>query len=124
MRKRSARGRLVLSSDWLKTPASVDRAGGIRQGIRKARGNSRPTLLVTRDALRVLTGVSDAELTLWEQEELIAPAAGSTVNHGAEVLYETSALRRVRLIRTLAEELEVNVPGIGVILHLLDRISR
>jgi hypothetical protein len=123
MRKRSARGRLVLSTDWLKIPASMDRAGGIRESIRKTRANSRPTL-VTRDALRVLTGVSDAELTLWEQEELIAPAAGSTVNHDAEVLYETSALRRVRLIRTLAEELEVNVPGIGVILHLLDQISR
>lgn len=35
-----------------------------------------------------------------------------------------SALRRARLIRTLAEELEVNLPGIEVILRLLDECSR
>jgi hypothetical protein len=30
----------------------------------------------------------------------------------------------VRLIRTLADELEVNLPGIEVILHLLDQMGR
>ncbi len=41
-----------------------------------------------------------------------------------EALYDEDALRRVRVIRTLAEELEVNIPGIGVILHLLDQMGR
>ena len=41
-----------------------------------------------------------------------------------EPLYDASTLQRARLIRTLAEELEVNLPGIDVILHLLDQMSR
>jgi DNA-binding transcriptional MerR regulator len=41
-----------------------------------------------------------------------------------EALYDRDALRRVRVIRTLGEELEVNLPGISVILNLLDQISR
>jgi DNA-binding transcriptional MerR regulator len=81
-----------------------------------------PTTLVSRPALRVLAGITDAELTLWEREEFIVPVnrAGSV----GEPLYDTSALRRARLIRTLAEELDVNLPGIEVILHLLDQIAR
>jgi DNA-binding transcriptional MerR regulator len=89
------------------------------------RGERRPspTTLVSRPALRVLAGITDAELTLWEREEFIVPVnrAGSV---GVEPLYDTSALRRARLIRTLAEELDVNLPGIEVILHLLDQIAR
>ena len=42
----------------------------------------------------------------------------------AEPLYDRGALRRVRVIRTLAEELDVNLPGIDVILHLLDQMAR
>ena len=41
-----------------------------------------------------------------------------------EALYTQDALRRARVIRTLADELEVNIPGIGVILHLLDQMGR
>jgi DNA-binding transcriptional MerR regulator len=55
---------------------------------------------------------------------LIAPVR---VEHGrgrVEALYDRDALRRVRVIRTLGEELEVNLPGIGVILHLLDQLER
>ena len=33
-------------------------------------------------------------------------------------------MRRARLIRTLAEELEVNLPGIDIILNLLDQMNR
>jgi len=41
-----------------------------------------------------------------------------------EPLYNREALRRIRLIRTLAEELEVNLAGIGIILHLLEQLGR
>jgi DNA-binding transcriptional MerR regulator len=78
--------------------------------------------LVSRDVLRVLVGITDAELTIWEHEELIMPV--QRVNSDAEPLYDLAALRRAKLIRTLAEELEVNLPGIGVILHLLDMMER
>jgi DNA-binding transcriptional MerR regulator len=80
------------------------------------------TTLVSRTAFRVLAGVTDAELALWEREEFIVPV--NRADSVGEPLYDTLALRRARLIRTLGEELEVNLPGIEVILHLLDQIGR
>jgi DNA-binding transcriptional MerR regulator len=71
-----------------------------------------------------VTGVSERQLTLWEREELIAPARVDELSGRREPLYDEAALRRVRLIRTLAEELEVNLPGIDVILRLLDQFGR
>ncbi len=91
-----------------------------RSSRRGERKSSRVTL-VSRTALRVLAGITDAELALWEREQFIVPV--SRVDSIGEPLYDTSALKRVRLIRTLAEELEVNLPGIEVILHLLDQIG-
>jgi len=81
--------------------------------------------LVSRTVLCTLSGVSERQLALWEREELIAPAQIDQISADRrEPLYDASALRRVRLIRTLGEELEVNLPGIDVILHLLDQFSR
>ncbi len=88
---------------------------------RSERKSSR-TVLVSRTAFRVLAGVSDAELALWEREQFIIPV-GQRDSLG-EPLYDNAALRRARLIRTLAEELDVNMPGIEVILHLLDQMER
>jgi DNA-binding transcriptional MerR regulator len=42
----------------------------------------------------------------------------------SEPLYDPAVLERIRLIRILGEELEVNLPGIGIILNLLDRLPR
>jgi DNA-binding transcriptional MerR regulator len=80
------------------------------------------TVLVSRAAFRTLAGVTDAELALWEREEFIVPV--DRADRVGEPLYDSSALRRARLIRTLAEELDVNLPGIEVILHLLDQMMR
>jgi DNA-binding transcriptional MerR regulator len=80
------------------------------------------TTLVSRTAFRALAGITEAELAIWEEEEFITPV--SRGDNVGEPLYATSAIRRARLIRTLAEQLEVNVPGIGVILHLLDQMER
>ena len=52
------------------------------------------------------------------------PVRVDRVRGRLEALYDRDALRRVRVIRTLAEDLEVNIPGIGVILHLLDQMER
>jgi len=92
-----------------------------RSSKRAERKLSRTTL-VSRTAFRVLAGITDAELALWEHEEFIVPV--KRADSVDEPLYDTSALRRARLIRTLAEELDVNLPGIEVILHLLDQIAR
>ena len=83
-----------------------------------------PGALVSRDAFCVLSGVSERELAIWEHEELLAPAHVIERNGRREPLYAPQTLRRARLIRTLAEELEVNLPGIDIILNLLDRMNR
>ena len=80
--------------------------------------------LVSREAFRVLSGASEHELALWEQEELLAPSRVIEVDGRRETFYAPEALRRVRLIRTLAEEFEVNLPGIDIILNLLDQMNR
>jgi DNA-binding transcriptional MerR regulator len=79
---------------------------------------------MSRSVFCTIGGISERELASWEREDLIAPVR---VEHGrgrVEALYDRDALRRARIIRTLGEELEVNLPGIGVILHLLDQLER
>ena len=85
-------------------------------------GKSSDRILISRTAFRMIAGISDAELAVWEREQFIVPV--DQANTLGEPLYDRSALRRARLIRTLAEELDVNLPGIEVILHLLDQMAR
>ena len=77
-----------------------------------------------RSVFRSIAGISERELLSWEREDLIVPVRVDRVRGRLEALYDREALRRVRVIRTLAEDLEVNIPGIGVILHLLDQMER
>jgi len=79
---------------------------------------------MSRSVFCTIGGISERELASWEREDLIAPVRLERVGGRLEALYDRESLRRVRVIRTLAEELEVNIPGIGVILHLLDQIER
>jgi DNA-binding transcriptional MerR regulator len=81
-------------------------------------------VLMSRSVFCSISGVSERELASWEREDLVAPVRVEHVRGQLEALYDEDALRRVRVIRTLGEELEVNIPGIGVILHLLDQMSR
>ena len=90
----------------------------------RATRNGGQVTFVSRTALCSLSGISERELLLWEREELIAPVTVTRLAGRTEPLYDASTLQRARLIRTLAEELEVNLPGIDVILHLLDQMSR
>ncbi len=100
------------------------RSHNMSQSGRRASSRSRSTLtLVSRSALLTLGGISERELSVWEHEELIAPARVVEANGRREPLYDAPTLKRVRVIRTLAEELEVNLPGIGIILNLLDRMG-
>ncbi len=77
----------------------------------------------SRSALCVLGGISEDQLRLWEWEELVVPARVLTIEGGAEKVYDQSSLQRIRTIRSLGEDLGVNLPGIGVILNLLDRLG-
>jgi len=86
----------------------------------RKRSRQRETLF-SRTVLCTLGGITEHDLRLWEHEEFIAPADLIEASNGAEPVYDQLALRRIRTIRTLADELGVNLPGIGVILHLLDQ---
>lgn len=94
-----------------------------RTAHRRPANLARSTTLFGRSALRLMSGVSERQLLLWEHERLIEPVPMSYDAGPDEPLYDAAALRRVRLIRTLAEELEVNLAGIDVILHLLDQLE-
>jgi hypothetical protein len=93
-------------------------SSSMRKRRRGARGE---VVLVSRSAFCTMCGISERQLAIWEQEDLLAPVR---IEQSAEPLYDRVALRRARVIRTLDEELEVNLPGIGVILNLLDRLQR
>src|ERR1700756_3136797 len=95
-----------------------------RRATRKSGGERGGTMLLGRSALRLLSGVSERQLVLWEHEQWIEPVDYNDSGEADEPLYDATALRRVRLIRTLAEELDVNLPGIDVILHLLEQFER
>ena len=97
-------------------------SSSLRSSMRKRRRSARgEVVLVSRSAFCAMCGISERQLALWEQEDLLAPVR---IEQSAEPLYDRVALRRARVIRTLDEELEVNLPGIGVILNLLDRLQR
>jgi DNA-binding transcriptional MerR regulator len=78
---------------------------------------------LTRDALRAFAGITDDQLRVWEFEELITHSAMMEIEGHREPVYTQSTLRRIRTIRSLGEDLGVNLPGIGVILHLLDQMT-
>jgi len=81
-------------------------------------------VLMSRSVFCSIGGISERELASWESEDLIAPVRVERVRGRPQPLYDREALQRLRVIRTLGEELEVNIPGIGVILHLLDQMRR
>ncbi len=90
----------------------------------RRRADRGKVVLMSRSVFCSIGGISERELASWEREDLIAPVRVERVRGRPEALYDREALRRVRVIRTLGEELEVNIPGIGVILHLLDQMAR
>jgi len=95
-----------------------------KKSIRKAQRPRTGTLFYSRSVVCGLCGVTEHELAQWESEDLIVPSRLLERNREFEPLYDDAALRRVRLIRTLADELEVNLPGIGIILRLLEQMER
>ena len=97
-----------------------------KRGVRNrklSRAGEGTHVLISRSAFCTMIGVTERQLSVWEQEELLVPAQLLDPAGKAQALYDRSALQRARLIRTLEQELEVNLPGIGIILQLLDRMS-
>jgi DNA-binding transcriptional MerR regulator len=89
----------------------------------RRRSSSRETVLLSRSVLLSMTGVTETDLALWEHEEFLVPARVVERGGREEPLYSRDALRRIHVIRALVEDLEVNLPGIGIVLHLLDQMT-
>ena len=58
-----------------------------------------------------------ATLTIWIEEAWLSPA-----ERDGERVFEEIDLARARLIVDLRQNMGVNDPGVGVILHLLDQL--
>lgn len=65
------------------------------------------------------SGASEEQLTLWIAEGAVEPQ-GATPR---EWRFSGAALRRVRTARRLAQDLEINAPGVALALDLLDEIN-
>ena len=91
---------------------------------KSVRPRSTHNMLISRSAFCAMVGVSERQLSIWEHEELLVPAQSVESAGARQPLYDQAALERARLIRTLEQELEVNLPGIGIILNLLERLGR
>jgi len=89
---------------------------------RRSSDARRTPTYVSRTVLCRIGGISERQLAVWEHEELVIPARMIDMGGRPQPLYDPAAVDRVRLIRTLAEDLDVNLPGIDVILNLLEQL--
>jgi chaperone modulatory protein CbpM len=74
-------------------------------------------MTITRQEFLLRASLDDGTLEAWVAEEWLMPG-GST----AEPAFTDADIARAALIRDLKHELDVNDPGIGVILSLLDQV--
>ncbi|HEY1996637.1 chaperone modulator CbpM [Paraburkholderia sp.] len=65
------------------------------------------------------SGASEQEVTLWVAEGAFDPRGANP----DEWRFGGASLRRVRTARRLAHDLEINPPGIALVLDLLDQID-
>ncbi len=91
---------------------------------RTTTASARRRAYLSRSVLCTMTGISEHQLRLWEYEEFLAPATVLEIEGEMHRVYDQASVKRIKTIRALAEDLGVNLPGIGVVLHLLDRMRR
>ncbi len=89
---------------------------------RRSSSRARSRAYLSRSVLCTMTGITEHQLALWEYEEFVTPVTMLEIEGETHRVYDESAIRRIRTIRALAEDLGVNLPGIGVVLHLLDQL--
>ena len=105
-----------------KSSKSPSKANSRKVNSRSLRPSRRvAAAYLSRDAVCTLSGITIDQLQLWEFEDLVGHAAVLNIDGRAEPVYDQATLDRIKTIRSLGENLGVNLPGIGVILHLLDR---
>jgi chaperone modulatory protein CbpM len=66
-----------------------------------------------------VSGASEEELTLWVAEGVFEPRG----ERPQEWRFSGAALRRARTAQRLAHDLQINPPGVALVLDLLDEID-
>ena len=79
-----------------------------------------PTQRISLESLAETAGVHEELIYRFMDYGLLEPAE----QRESLVLFEVSAVTRLRAIQRLRHDLGVNLPGIGVILELLERNRR
>lgn len=74
---------------------------------------------LTLERLAACAGVHPALITYFVDYGLLEPSA----RMGTQWLFDTRCIVRLRMIERLRHDLGANLPGIAVILDLLDRLS-
>jgi chaperone modulatory protein CbpM len=74
-------------------------------------------MMISKQEFLVRASLDKGTLEAWIAEEWLVPAGSAT-----EPAFTDADLARAALIRDLKYDLDVNDPGIGVILSLLDQV--
>ena len=74
---------------------------------------------LTLESLAACTGVHPALITYFVEYGLLEPSTPT----GTPWLFDTACITRLRRIERLRRDLGANLPGIAVILDLLDRLT-
>ena len=74
---------------------------------------------LTLESLAACAGVHPALITYFVEYGLLEPSTRA----GTQWLFDTCCITRLRMIERLRRDLGANLPGIAVILDLLDRLS-
>ena len=74
---------------------------------------------LTLETLAACAGVHPALITYFVEYGLLEPSA----HMGTQWLFDTCCIARLRMIERLRRDLGANLPGIAVILDLLDRLT-
>ena len=74
---------------------------------------------LTLESLAACAGVHPTLITYFVEYGLLEPSTRT----GTQWLFDTSSIARLRMIERLRRDLGANLPGIAVILDLLDRLT-
>lgn len=74
-------------------------------------------MTITRQEFLLRASLDEGTLEAWIAEEWLIPIGGAT-----EPAFTDADVARAALIRDLKRDLDVNDPGVGVILSLIDQV--
>lgn len=86
---------------------------------------SRELILLTRNGRRLTIEALAESVDMHADliERFVAFGLVEPIQEGTMIYFDDSAVRKLRTIRRLRDDLGINLPGIAAILDLLDRIN-